>query len=118
MTMKTGRRKQGHAEVVVRPATGLPSTMQADVYELVKLHTDPAYRGRGEARSLLLSICMDADLTGKFLLVHVDPGDDTTTLKELAEFYSSMGFLPIQAEPLLMVRPHVRAGIAIAAGKA
>lgn len=111
--MKLGVRKQGHASLKVNVAKALPQHMRADIRELTQVRTEPEYRGRGEARDLMLAVCLDADVDEKFLLVHVEPADDSPMDKEaLANFYVSLGFQPIQSEPLLMVRPHIRAAIA------
>ena len=74
--------------------------------EMSSVRTEPEYRGRGDASALVFATCGDADLSGKFLLVHVEPDADSPLDKQaLAEFYARYGFAPIQANPLLMVRP-------------
>lgn len=89
--------------------------MQGDVLEVSHVHVEPEYRGRGEAAALMANVCLAADLAGKFLMVHVEPDNDSPLDREtLAKWYGRLGFKTIQVEPLLMVRPHVRAGIALA----
>lgn len=110
--MRIGSRTKGHASLHVGVAKALPQHMRKSILEVSKVRTEPEYRGRGEARSLMLSVIIDADVEEKFLLVHVEPDHDSPMDKEaLANFYASLGFHPIQPDPLLMVRPHLRASI-------
>jgi predicted GNAT family acetyltransferase len=104
--MIPGIREHGHASLKVNVAKALPIHMRKQVYEISSVRTEPEYRGQGWASELLFSTCTDADIAGKFLMVHVKPDDDSPLDRNrLAEFYSRFGFAPIQAEPLLMVRP-------------
>jgi GNAT superfamily N-acetyltransferase len=104
--MTPGIRQQGHCTLKVGVAKALPLAMRRQVYEISAVRTEPEYRGRGDASALVFSTCGDADLAGKFLLVHVEPDPDSPLDRgKLAQFYSRFGFAPIQAEPLLMVRP-------------
>jgi hypothetical protein len=86
---------------LVRPQA-LPKHMQGDVVELIGLETPEADQGKRQASNLMLSVCCEADLNSKFLLLAVE-GDK----QRLARFYNGFGFVPIQAEPLLMVRPYL-----------
>jgi len=104
--MKPGIRQQGHATLKVGVAKALPLKMRSQVYEISAVRTEPEYRNRGEAGALLFATCGDADLAGKFLMVHVEPDTDSPLDRNtLAQFYGRFGFAPIQADPLLMVRP-------------
>lgn len=104
--MKPGVREHGHATLKVGVAKALPMHLRSQVYEISSVRTEPEYRQRGDASMLLFSTCTDADLAGKFLMVHVQPdGDSPLDRNRLAEFYSRFGFQPIQGDPLLMVRP-------------
>jgi ribosomal protein S18 acetylase RimI-like enzyme len=106
--MKPGVRTFAQSSLKVSISKALPKSMRGRVYEITKVRTEPEYRGRGLASDLMLDTCLDADLAGKFLLVQVDPDDDSPVDRQgLAEFYSKFGFAPIQADPLLMVRPCV-----------
>lgn len=103
--MKPGTLTHGHASLQVNVAKALPQAMRSRVYEISHVRTEPEYRGMGYATDLMLKACLDADLSGKFLMVHVEPDSDSPMDKQgLAEFYSKHGFRPIQADPLLMVR--------------
>lgn len=107
--MTPGSRSEGHASLTVNVAKALPQKMRNNVFELTNVRTDPDHRGKGEATNLMLSTCLDADVAGKFLLVQVDPDEDgPLDRQQLADFYMQFNFVPIQAEPvLLMVRPCV-----------
>jgi len=104
--MTPGIRHYGHASLKVGVAKALPVAMRRQVLEVSSVRTEPEYRGRGDASALVFATCTDADLAGKFLLVHVEPDPDSPLDQQaLAEFYARYGFTPIQADPLLMVRP-------------
>lgn len=106
--MKPGLRTSGHASIKVNVAKALPQHMRANVFEVSHVRTEPEYRGQGHATNLMMKACLDADLAGKFLMVHVQPDSDSPMdLNRLAGFYGKFGFAPIQADPLLMVRPCV-----------
>ena len=99
-----GTRKLGHATCKLCVPKALPSDMQTDVVELINLKTKPNKRGQGYAKALLASVCNEADQAKRFLLLHVKP-DKPSDIEALANFYIRNGFQPIQAEPLLMLRP-------------
>ena len=104
--MTPGTRTHGHASLKVGVAKALPQAMRRQVMEVSAVRTEPEYRNRGDAGALMFATCTDADLAGKFLLVHVEPAPDSPLDQQrLAEFYARFGFAPIQADPLLMVRP-------------
>lgn len=106
--MTPGVRHHGHASLKVGVAKALPHSMRRQVMEVSSVRTEPEYRGRGDATMLMMTTCTDADLAGKFLMVHVEPDHDSPLdLGALAGFYSRFGFAPIQSDPLLMVRPCV-----------
>ena len=106
--MKLGSYQVGHASLKVNVAKALPIHMRGKVYEISHVRTEPEYRGQGHANDLMLRACFDADLAGKFLMVHVEPDTDSPMdMNSLAGFYSKFGFGAIQADPLLMVRPCV-----------
>jgi len=83
----------------------LPPEMQGDVVELHSLSTPVDYRRMGHASQLMLSVCCEADLARKFLFLCVEPNG--VEKQVLLDFYLNFGFVPIQADPLLMVRPFV-----------
>lgn len=105
--MAPGTRTEGHASLKVNVAKALPQTMRANVMELTDVRTDPAHRGQGEATNLMMRTCMEADIARKFLLVQVEPSDDSPLdFTGLSNFYMRFGFVPIQTTPaMLMVRP-------------
>jgi predicted GNAT family acetyltransferase len=104
--LKYGTRTQGHASLRVNVAKALPTAMRGRVYEISHVRTEPEYRAQGHATDLMAMACLDADLAGKFLMIHVQPDSDSPlNLATLAKFYGKFGFAPIQAAPLLMVRP-------------
>lgn len=110
--MRYGVRTKGHASLKVGVAKALPQHMRGSILEVSHVRTEPEYRNQGEAKMLMLDVCLDADVDEKFLLVLVEPDSDSPMdLEALTNWYASIGFAPIQAEPLLMVRPHLRAAI-------
>lgn len=110
--MMLGTRKHGHASLKLAHPTALPDAMRDGVVELRSLRTDPAYRGLGEASMLLAKTTVEADIAKRFMMLWVKPDDDGPMDTEaLAKFYTDHGFITIQADPVLMVRPYVGAGI-------
>jgi predicted GNAT family N-acyltransferase len=103
--MILGTRKLGPASLRLCRPSALPDTMQMDVVELVGLATEASERRKGHATSLMLQTCCEADIARKFMMLCVDADDK----QKLMEFYNGFGFVPIQAEPLIMVRPYVGA---------
>ena len=53
---------------------------------------------------MLQRVCIAADLSDTWLMVHVDPSDDSTTMPGLIKLYTRLGFEPFQVKPLLMIR--------------
>lgn len=108
--MKYGTRSEGHASLRLSVPSALPDKMRGDVVELRGLRTHPDHRGNGDATRLMLSTTLDADMWRYFLFIHVEPEDDSPLDKAaLANWYHKFGFVTIQADPLLMVRPNVGA---------
>ena len=106
-----GARTNDHARLEVCVPTALPRHMRARIREIRGLETDADHRGEGHARDLLQRTCIAADFTDTWLMIHVDPGEADTHMQGLVALYSSFGFIPFQASPLLMVRQsaHARA---------
>lgn len=107
--MKYGERRFGGARLRLTVPSALPAHMRAKIAELRGLHTAPGQRRQGHANQLMLNVALEADLGKFFLFLAVEPaeGDDGMDKQALMEFYNRHGFVPIQAEPLLMVRPCV-----------
>ena len=104
-----GTRANGHASLQVKVPSALPMEMRARIREIIKVETDPEHRGKGHAKALLERVCIAADLSDTWLLLHVEPGDDETTMQGLVKLYTRFGFVPFQASPMLMIR---RSGVA------
>lgn len=105
--LKLGTRRVAGSVLTLRKATALPAHMRGPIVELSNLRTERARRGQGRADELMQRTTVEADLAGAMLFLVVDPGDDETDRDRLIAFYARNGFVPIQAEPLLMIRPHV-----------
>jgi ribosomal protein S18 acetylase RimI-like enzyme len=104
--MKLGPRTNDRASLkLVRPRA-LPTHMHSDVIELTSLRTQAAHRGQGYASDLMRDVCLEADVAQRFLFLCVEP-EGGLGLNDLAQFYARLGFVVIQSDPLLMVRPHV-----------
>ena len=99
-----GIRTNDHASLKVCVPTALPLHMRARIREIRGVETAPDHRGKGFAKDLLERVCIAADLSDTWLMLHVDPGDADTTMQGLVDLYTGFGFRPFQAEPLLMVR--------------
>ena len=99
-----GTRTLGHASLKLCTPTALPDDIRGAVVELRSLHTRKDKRGQGYANALLRKVCMEADRERRFLLLHVKPVDglDAEFLRVL---YARNDFVPIQAEPMVMMRP-------------
>lgn len=106
-----GIRTNDHASLKVRVPTALPMHMRGKVREIVSLETEAEHRGKGYAKDLLARICISADLSDTWLMLVAEPGDDGTDKQRLLNLYSRAGFAPIQADPILMVRPSVHARV-------
>lgn len=98
-----GRRTFETASLKLCRPRALPDHMQGDVVELHSLATPADDRRKGYATQLMLTTCCEADMARKFLFLCVEP--EGVEKQMLLEFYAGFGFRPIQAEPLLMVRP-------------
>lgn len=98
-----GPRTNGPASLSIAVPLSLPPAMRFRVREIVRLRTDEAERGKGHASRLLALICAEADDTATTLFLHVKP-DGGLPMTALAKLYLGHGFVPIQAEPLLMTR--------------
>lgn len=98
-----GTRSNAYASCKLGPPKALPDDIRG-VVELRSLVTRRDKRGKGFAGALLAEVCEEADKARRFLLLHVKPEDDTD-LDRLAAFYAHNGFFPIQAEPIVMLRP-------------
>lgn len=79
--------------------------MRGPVVEIRSLKTEPAHRRQGHAQRLMAEVTREADRSARFLLLAVEPTGEMG-LQDLANFYGRHGFVPIQADPLLMVRPY------------
>jgi len=103
--MRYGERSNGYASLRLAVPRGLPREMRGPVVELRDLKTNPpSARRQGHARDLMEKVTAEADRDRFFLFLHVDPTGDMNA-QDLLIFYGRLGFVPIQAEPLLMVRP-------------
>lgn len=104
-----GFRRVGGASCRLRVPDGMPKHMQDNMREVVEVKTVANLRKRGYATTLMHSVCREADRQGRILLLfpkafHVEEGvglDDG----QLHDWYTrSFGFMPIQANPILMAR--------------
>lgn len=101
--MPVGPRALGPASCAIAVPIALPLAMRGKMRELVRVAVPVADRGKGHASDLLASVTMESDRTRTGLLLTVEPGDGLDR-NQLAAWYARLGFLPIQAEPLLMAR--------------
>ena len=99
-----GTRTLGHASLKLCVPTALPDDIRGPVVELRSLHTRKDKRGKGAASALMQEVCQEADKRRRFLLLHVK-ADGPMDTEALANFYIRNGFTPIQAEPIVMLRP-------------
>lgn len=105
-----GARNNDHASLKVCIPTALPMHMRARIRELRSIETEPEHRGKGYAKDLIERVCIAADLSDTWLMLHVDPGNSDTTVQGLLDLYGSFGFRPFQTEPaLLMIRQSLQA---------
>lgn len=106
--MKYGTREHMGASLKVGVASGLPVHMRGDIIEISSVFTKPQFRRQGYASELIAQVALEADLARKMLLVRVDEGLIGGADKQaLINLYGRHGFVPVQAEPLLMVRAHI-----------
>ena len=99
-----GPRKLAYASLRLSVPTGLPEDVHGAVVELRALKVRKDKRGRGFAKALMATVCDEADNARRFLFLHCKP-DSPSDIEALANFYIRNGFQPIQAAPLLMLRP-------------
>ena len=105
--MRYGKRQYGGATLEVGVAKALPVHMRKGIVMISKVFTDPACRRQGHAQRLLSIVTAEADQHRKLLMLKVGDGhEDAATKQHLLSWYERNGFTPIQADPLLMVRPH------------
>lgn len=104
--MKYGIRRHGSASLTLRKPQALPKHMRGPIVELHDLYTLPECREQGDASMLMLQTTLEADLAAVMLFLAVLPSD-TTDPTRLVSFYGRNGFLPLQNDPPLMIRPHV-----------
>jgi len=104
--MRPGKRTLGDASLKIGYSMAVPPHMRGKVRELSSLAVDQAARGKGAASALMAQTIKEADLNHMALLVVVEPFDDAPMDKlSLTRWYERQGFKPIQADPLVMVRP-------------
>lgn len=102
--MKTGPRKSGPASLLVRYCMAVDPANRGKVRELVNVRTEAGQRGKGHASVLLKTVIDEARASGIALLVTVKPyGKSKMDMNALKDWYTRMGFEPIQAEPCVMV---------------
>lgn len=107
--MKYGRREYMGASLIVAVARALPMHMRNRVMMITKLETPTQFRRQGYANTLLGLVAAEADIAGKTLMLKVGDGMIGGADKQsLVQFYQRHGFVPIQAEPLLMARTPLR----------
>lgn len=104
--MRYGERVNGAARLILAVPTALPRHMRGPIVEIREFQTDRGARGLGHATNLMLQTTMEADLGKYFLFLCVEPEDDADK-QRLLTFYERHGFLAIQAEPILMIRPWI-----------
>lgn len=104
--MKYGERRHGGARLTLARPRSLPEHMRGPIVELRGFRTEVAKRGRGDAAALMLATTVEADMAARMLFLCVEP-EPSTDRARLVNFYVRSGFVPVQSDPLLMVRPHV-----------
>lgn len=123
--MNPGPRTLGNATLTIGECRALPKDMRAATRELSGLFVPIESRHSGHATALMHDVCSEADETGITLVLFVQPFDDPDLSRaQLADWYARrFGFVPIQAEPLLMARmpgstPRYLTGVAKAVSEA
>ena len=96
--MNCGARSYGKASLMVAIPTSLPGRMQGRVREIVGVYVPEAHRRQGLATELLTRTAREASRKGAVLMLTLD--DDA-----LEAFYGRFGFIRVQRDPILMVRP-------------
>jgi GNAT superfamily N-acetyltransferase len=100
-----GEHIHGSSSLRVVRSTALPEAMRARVFEIVAMYTRPEGRRQGSASALLRKVCDQADFEGAVLLLAPRPfGHKAMTQQQLADWYMSFEFVPIQSAPLLLAR--------------
>ena len=100
--MTPGLRTHKAASLRVAIAEGLPSEMWDVTREIVSVQsTNPR---KGDATTLMWSVCAEADRELKTLIIQVRPFSQGMNDDQLKKFYSKFGFEEIQADPCLMAR--------------
>ena len=86
------------AEIVATTIAGAEG-----VLELVRVWTDPEARKQGFATELIKSICEDADIEGRVLMLNPKTFG-RVGLENLVPWYERFGFAIIQKKPVLLAR--------------
>ncbi len=104
--MTPGPRTRGAASLNIGVCKALPKEMQDKTRELSALEVPLHARNEGQATELMHEVCAEADNAGITLVLFVAPfGDIDLSRQQLADWYARrFGFVPIQAEPILMAR--------------
>lgn len=104
--MNPGLRTLGNATLTIGVCKALPPEMRPQTRELSGLSVPIESRRTGHATALMHDVCCEADEANITLVLFVQPFDDPDLGRtQLAEWYSRrFGFMPIQADPLLMAR--------------
>ena len=103
--MKPGEIHLGPASCEIGICAAVPPERRPHVREITKLWVQPGQRRNGHGTALLEALCEQADAESVALLVHVEPFRDAIDASVLAKWYGQHGFLPINFEPFIMVRP-------------
>ena len=69
---------------------GEDAALGGDVVELHALNTEPEYRGKGEAKTLLLKTCVEADLGNKVLFIKVEPTRDSPSRTNSVSYWFTL----------------------------
>lgn len=102
--IKYGVREHMGASLEVGVATALPVHMRDGIVMISKIYTRPQFRRQGYASALLASVTVEADMAGKILLLKVGDGEIGGADRQgLIDFYGRHGFIPVQAEPALLM---------------
>lgn len=79
-----------------------------NLLEVKSVRTDPAYRNKRYAKSMLSSVCNEADWDKTLLVLSPEPYDNCPlTAEQLEAWYAKRGFVRIQDDPVLMCRDPV-----------
>lgn len=100
--MTPGPRNYKQASLRVAIPEGLPDEYHDGIRELVSVLSEQ--RGNGDATALMHSVCAEADMARKVLLLLVRPFADGMDEERLCKFYEKHGFQVVQEEPCLMAR--------------